>query len=40
MRNIQDNRTTYHHSEKVVSEAIFVNMVSPGLAVLVEGDLK
>jgi hypothetical protein len=40
MRNIQDNRTTYHHSEKVVPEAIFVNMVSPRLAVLVEGDLE
>jgi hypothetical protein len=40
MRNIQDNRTTYHHSENVVSEAIFVNMVSPRLAVLVEGDFE
>jgi hypothetical protein len=32
--------TTYHHSEKVISEAIFANMVSPRLAVLVEGGLK
>jgi hypothetical protein len=40
MQNIRDDRTTYHYSEKVVSEAIFANMVSPRLAVLVEGDLK
>jgi hypothetical protein len=40
MRNIRDDRTTYHHSEKVVSEAIFANVVSPRLTVLVEGDLK
>jgi hypothetical protein len=37
MQNIRDNRTTYHHSEKVVSETIFVDVVSPSLTVLVKG---
>jgi hypothetical protein len=32
--------TTYHYSEKVIAEAILVNMVAPRLAVLVERELE
>jgi hypothetical protein len=40
MRNIRGDRTTYHHSEKVVSETIFVDVVSLSLTVLVKGYLE
>jgi hypothetical protein len=40
MRVIRGDKMTYHYSEEVVPEAIFANVVSPRLAVLVEGDLE
>jgi hypothetical protein len=39
-RTIREVKRTYHYSEEVVLEAIFVNMVSPRLAVLVKCGLK
>jgi hypothetical protein len=40
MRAIQEDKMTYDYSEEVVLEAIFVNGVSPRLAVLVECGLE